>query len=574
MYNQAVREASLIRSRKMKDLKHFAIAIVLGLALLAQLMNPTRAYADGETPPQPSETPVETSTSEPTEAAVTESATPDPLSSTPEPIATDPAITMSTEVAASESPTADPGLITPVPTEVTPTDAAVPTVESVETITSIPPTDSPEPTAEPAASTPDPVATPTPEETAQAEEPMLGEVLQEISGDTTVIVLDENGQSEPLATQAAADILASSDPMWCPDGVPPGGFGCTPNFISMADLLAFAGSYINSQNVNGTIWITAGPVTDVNPVVIDGSAFTNWANYGLNLQGGWRGFFGDTSIVSNSVFSTSITIANWNNTVFMGNITASTVNIDNPDSIVILADVTANNTNINNPKGRIDVYNSTGNLNINNADINNNGLYSAGVNIHSLFGDVTISNSVFHGNGYDGIWMNNVNNVTIDNSLFYQNANNGIGIYNAANVSIINNSLSSANGGNGVAIEGATNITITNGTFNDNLFHGIYVANTTGNITLANITATADPATTYGDGAYLDNTWGSGNITVSGTNDFSNHNPWNSGMFIISNGNVSLSGITSNNNGRGINVSKAGKVSITNGTFSGNAING
>ena len=48
---------------------------------------------------------------------------------------------------------------------------------------------------------------------------------------------------------------------------------------------------------------------------------------------------------------------------------------------------------------------------------------------------------------------------------------------------------------------------------------GIYVAGTTGSVTLANITATANPGT-YGDGAYIDNTWGTGNVTLTGDTTF------------------------------------------------------
>src|SRR5215207_10971210 len=418
----------MIRSRKMKDLKHLAIAIMLGLALLAQLMNPTRAYADGETTPQPSEAPLETSTSEPTdlptEAAATEPAATDTLSSTPEPIATD--------IAPTEPPTTDPGLSTPVSTEVILTDPASPTGESVETATPIPPTDS----------TSDLAATPVSEATAQAEEPSLGEVLQELSGDTTVIVLDENGQSEPLATQAAADIVANSDPMWCPDGVAPGGIGCTPNFFSMADLLAFAGSYINNQNVNGTIWITSGTVADVNAVGIDGSTYTNWANYGLTLQGGWSGINGDSSIGSNSVFFVPITIANWNNDVTLNNITTtSSIGIINDPwgsttnqiGNVTVDNVTASHLNVttNSSGNTIHIRNSSFS-NGNSSFINGQGAY-----IDGWLNNLIIENSHFDNNAGDGlVGFNSSGGITIMNSTFNGNAGNGAAIYYAGDVTL------------------------------------------------------------------------------------------------------------------------------------------
>lgn len=550
----------------MKDLKRITTILVVGLALLFQLMNPTLAHADDSTP-QPSDTPVQTSTSEPTEAATRHD-----LSATPAPADASlnmPAQTATgsdSDIVSTQSQTADPA-------DITPADSVTPTVDvnSVKTITPIPPADSTETAKEPtkpAGSTSERVETTTLQRTSHVETPTVSDALQRLPAHTNVIVLDQSGEALPLASQATANIIAQADPLWCPAGVVPGGAGCTASYSTIADLLINAAAYINSQSVNGTIWITSGNVGDASSIVIDGSSYTNWANYALTLQGGWSGITGDMSIGANSVFSVPITIANWNNTVGIANITTNTINVNNPNGIVILADVRTNNANINNAKGRIDIYNSIGNLNITNADINNNGLYSAGINIHTLIGDLTVSNSAFHGNGYDGIWMDTINNVTINNSAFYQNANNGMGVYNANSVTI-NNSTFSGNDGNGMAVSGAGNITISNGTFNDNLFHGIYITNATGEINLANITSTANPGT-YGDGAYLDNTAGTGSITLTGTNDFSNHNPGNSGMYILSNGDVSLDGITSNNNGRGVNISQAGNVTITNGSFNGN----
>jgi hypothetical protein len=562
--------------------KHLYLCLITAFVLLFQLLSPAVAAADGETPP-PAETQVETVTPEPTEPPA--------------------------EATATESPTVAEATATPTEASSTPEPAASPVETSATDAL---------PTTVPAGAitlTPEAVESAPTEAPAQMETPTLPEVLQQLPEDTGVIVLNDQGQSLPLALQETADAIAQADPMWCPEGVPPGWPGCTTSYATMEDLLANAGTYINSQIVSGTIWITSGLVGDAAPVEIDGATYTNWANYGLSLQGGWSGVPGDTTIGANSIFSVPITIANWNNTVFLGNITAPAVNIEDTDGVLIIADVTADDVNIRRQRGRVDVYNSTANLNVTDSDINNNGLYSAGINIHSLYGDVTVDNSVFHGNGYDGIWMDSVNDVTVSNSFFYQNGNNGLGVYNANNVTLINslfngngfngatlvavNSASidgssfDANGGNGseiyyagsVDIGGAStfnqnpgsgasivnsgDITINNASFNNNLFHGIAITSATGNISLANITATASPAS-YGDGAYVDNTTGSGNVTLSGTNDFSNHSPGNSGMFIISNGDVTLSGLTSNNNGRGVNISQAANVSLTGSTFNNN----
>ena len=73
-----------------------------------------------------------------------------------------------------------------------------------------------------------------------------------------MVVLDEEGEAVPLATQEAAEAIATSDPMWCPDGVHPiaNTGGCTASYTSMTDLLA-ALSGAGQPAVDGTIWIEA-----------------------------------------------------------------------------------------------------------------------------------------------------------------------------------------------------------------------------------------------------------------------------------------------------------------------------
>jgi hypothetical protein len=403
----------------MNDLRRITITTMVGLAVFAQLMIPTPVRADGEVTPPPSEITVQTATPEPTEVLPT------------------------------EPPTADPTLLTPIP--------------ATEVASDVAPMVSPEEAAR---------ATAPAEEKKATRETGLSEMLRQLPADTSVKVLDENGQALPLVSQAAADVIAQSDPIWCPNGVAPipGVNGCTgifflPQPATLTELLSLFGPYINAQNVDGTIWITSGNVGEPGPVTIDGSFYSNWANHGLNLQGGWSGTYGDTSIGTNSVFSVPITVANWNNTLFIGNLTISppsTLNINNPNQVVILADVNANNVNIDHAKGRIDVYNSTGNLNITSADINNNGLYSSGINIHTLNGNVTISDSAFHGNGYDGIWMDTVNNVAINNSLFYNNNSHGAGIYNSGNISINGSAFYQNSNGNGIDLFNVNDVAIDN----------------------------------------------------------------------------------------------------------------
>jgi hypothetical protein len=665
----------------MKRIKHIITVAVIGLAMLAQLMSPTLVHADGETTPPPAETLTETPTPEPTEAP-TETATESPTEATPEPAIT----------------------------EAAPTDVAA-TAEPVETST-------PEPAVEATAVSTEPAVAPT-----ESVETTVSEVMQELSDQTSVVVLDENGEVLPLASQDTADVIAQADPIWCPEGIAPnpGVDGCTGSYTTMQELLLAEGANINSQSVPGRIWITEGIVPDVTPIVIDGATYTNWANQALTLQGGWTGLFGDTAVVSNSAFSQPLTIANWNNTVGIANISAPAINVNDTSGVVILADVESDDTKIKNQTGRIDIYNSKGNLTIDSANINNGGLYSAGINVHGFAGTVTISNSQFHGNGYDGVWMNNVDNVTVTGSDFFQNSYRGLSITANNDVRILDSSfyengfagldvtsyggnvtlsqltafsnygtglsasaagtisandiqstnninggggcplscgngvffsgnsgvqlsgtnafvgngwtavdawssgdialsnvtatgnqgygsylitwsgqvnLSGANtfsnhpyhgsyitGGNGVNVTGTSTfnnngwnglaidnsgaVTLNNVTTNNNQWNGIAISSATGDVNMSNITSTSTD--TSGDGAYITT---SGNVTLTGTNDFSNHSPWNSGMFILAGGNVSLSGLKSNNNGRGVNISQAANVTVTNATFENNGWDG
>jgi len=161
--------------------------------------------------------------------------------------------------------------------------------------------------------------------------------------------------------------------------------------MTMNDLLTFEGAYINSQNVNGTIWITSGAVGDAGPIDIDASTiYSNWGNYSLTLQGGWSGFSGDTTIGSNSIFSVPIWISNWDNTVTINNIT-------NTGGFAI----------------------SASNITINNSAFSGNS--GDGASFRSWGGNIAINNSTFNGNSGNGVTVDSPS-TAISNSTFSNNA--------------------------------------------------------------------------------------------------------------------------------------------------------
>lgn len=285
----------------MNTQKNFLLSVLTILVLFFQLMSPITVRADDGATPPPDVTPEVTTTPVPTDAT-----------DVPE-ITSTPPTDITPEVTATPVPTdaADVPEMTSIPplTELT--------VDPVETSTPLPTMDSTEIVAESPVPT-EPVPT---EEIVAVEEPTVAEVLADIPAGTDLVVLDENGNLEPLVSQEAAEIIATGDPIWCPDGVTPAPNtnGCTASYTTMADLLANAGNYINGQNVNGTIWITSGLVGDTSPIVIDGLVYQNWANYSLTLQGGWEP--GPTPPTgTNSSFNVTFNVNNWNNDIIINNI--------------------------------------------------------------------------------------------------------------------------------------------------------------------------------------------------------------------------------------------------------------
>ena len=522
----------------MKNRKRITLVIVLGLALLVQLMSPSRAYADGG---------IGTPHVEPPPA---ETATPEPTALAPDKPALDP------------SPTA------------LPEDPGVP----LETGTPAPPTESPGSADKPARLI---VSTPLPADPASSgvilspRVPTLRDVLRGLPANTGVIVLDEIGKPLPLASQEAAQAIAQSDPVWCPDGQPPtpGLNGCTAAFATMNDLLANAGAYINGQTVSGTIWITAGFAADTTPVYIDGLFYTNWANYGLTLQGGWSGIDGDTTLVGSSFFSAPVTITDWNNALSVNNLGTDTLNIRNTEGPVNLRAVQTLYTNIDHPTGQVSVNDSRGSVHISNAAIRETDPFFTGaVYIYSLDGDVTIWNSTFEENGLTGVWLYDVDNVVIGNSTFSGNSGTGLMVQEAARVDIYD-SVFTGNAGGGMFIgsSGSSALLLDNVTVDRSSGVGVGVQIGGGSVTIRNsrISNTLPDSSfvaayPWGDGA--DIFTGGGTISVSGSQFTGNAF---AGLYAVGVGNISISDSRfSGNRVNGLEVYHTGNITITDSVFS------
>jgi hypothetical protein len=414
---------------------------------------------------------------------------------------------------------ADEGTPPPAETPVTATDpvttaeeASAPAADS-----SVIPADSTSPTSAedvPAAS-PEPAAV-----SADSIQSSPGETtaldLSQLPEGTGVVVLDETGGTVPLATQAAAEIISTGDPMWCPSGVTPGAASCSGSYASLSDLVA---GFV--PTANGTIWIEAGSDAG-SEVTIDGSGSWSAAkSYSLTLLGGWAGCAPACTgaITGVSTFDTAINIVNWS-----GNITLKNIAFDNVP--VNSAYSTSAALNVANAKGSITLDNVS-------AHASASSLRGAWLdNLSSSSGaPVTVSNSIFTANAADGLTIQSAGAVTLKNVM---SDSNTLGVY-------IHNDYAGS----------AKPVTITNSVFTGNSSDGLSIYSN-GAVTLNTVSADFNLS---GNGATITNnalTTVNSPVTLKGFNDFSGNG--GTGLLVTSDGLISLSNVTANGNGKGVSL--------------------
>ena len=455
---------------------------------------------------------------------------------------------------------------------------------------------------------------------AQAEEEP---VLAQVPEGTDVVVVDGEGEVVPLVTQEAADVIANSDPMWCPDGVDPiaNTNGCTDSYTSITDLLAALS--VDQPTQDGTIWIEATYDSSVaepgspNNITIDGNNYTTWRDYSLTVQGGWDGTDAGT-VSGTSLFSgTGLRIVNWHNDVAVKNIVVDgasggpslVVEVDSPSAEAY--NVTVENVEVKNNSDDIGAYidnnESTGSVIVKNSKFTNNA--DDGLQIRAM-GDVSLLDVISTGNNGGGVLISNTASNTsatvqiLGTNVFSGNSGNGLYIRSDGTITL-NSITAEGNGDDGVDISNTSsstnatvNVTGTN-SFSGNAGYGLFVSSN-GAITLSNITANGN---TTNSGAYLRNNYSGaiGGVTVTGTNSFSNNA--NDGLIIYSNGTISLNETTadgngangaglnngsgngdviitgyhnsfSNNAGLGLNVLTTGNIELYFATINGNGLNG
>ena len=497
----------------------YSLAIIMVLVFSA--VRPHSASADDGTPPEVTATQVteEAQSDGGTETVPTEGVSdPQPTGEAASEPAADPAATEEAALVEGEAtpePTLDPA---------TSGEAA----PSVDVTTPTDPAQEPQPTEE-AAPLPD---------------------LSAVPANTDVTVLDENGQALPLATQETADVIATSDPIWCPGSQTPtpGQNGCTQSFSSFDALLTFLSGNVDVQQA-GTIYVEQGAYQGNDPNnVIDFNNYdlSNISSFDLAVTGGWNTSNNTVDPNTPSTFDGYSIIIGSSTNPWSGSLTLSNIDVtgslNNGIELYSTTDVNVDNVRSDRNLQTGAVIRAGRNVNVRNSVFGNGDTFTARVQMAGLDIESGATTSLF-------------SVVTNDNYTFGTNILAGGSVFISGTI----DSNSTFSGNQDIF-----------GTDVDPIFvgHGLQVT-ATGDIVLANVTANDN----YLWGASLD---AGGNISISDSvfNGNSTDQPGfidDTGLFITGGQAVSLNNVTASENrlyGAQINVD--GPVSIVDSNFNNN----
>jgi hypothetical protein len=293
----------------------------------------------------------------------------------------------------------------------------------------------------------------------------------------------------------------------------------------------------NSLTINGG-WDGAGTNTTTGTSLFFDDRFRiiNWWNdvtvNNIVIDGGSGGPSLEIEIDTPAVNTYNVTLENVEVKNNLNNIGAY---IDNDEST---GSVTVNNSRFINNGDNDDglQIDAMGNVTLLNVIATDNGDEGAEINNTDSSASATVQvlgTNVFTGNSGDGLNIRSDGNITLNNITADNNLDNGIDIDNTP---------------------GTTNATFTvtgTNSFSGNVNNGMNVL-TEGAITLSNIVANGN---TNGTGAYLMNDYaGAGGVTLTGANSFNTNR--NSGLIIDTRRAVTLENVTANSNifGDGVNI--------------------
>jgi hypothetical protein len=434
------------------------------------------------------------------------------------------------------------------------------------------------------ATTEEPTVEPTPI-LSDEELDTLPEILENVPEGTEVIVLDEDGNAESMASEEAAITLIEGDPIWCQDGYAPDPSDtthCTASHSSFASLIAELSANVNGYFTgSGTIWVAYDydAAQDNAQISFDGdnSNLVGIATSDLTIQGGWDGIAGSTALQTGTSFSTidvSLAIQNWTGLITLNNLFIN--NTTNPVGFGLAVDtngnVELNNVEVSGTAGAgADgaIIDSTGDVNITASTFSNNG--GDGLNIDA-YGSTTITDVTAINNGLSGILIDNgtigqTNTVSISGTTLSDNGAPGLYLTQYADGTISLNAVISNGNSLGAEIytsQGTGEVNIIGSSFYDNDYTGLHVESA-GNISLNNVIAGSltlgDGLGNNSNGAYLVT---DGNISVTGSTFNENvliSSPSDPGLYAKAGGSINLNSVQANGNQYG-----AGAVLISTGT--------
>jgi len=221
------------------------------------------------------------------------------------------------------------------------------------------------------------------EPTADGEEQLPAEVemevaplLEQVPENTTVTVLNSEGEAQPLISQDSAEAIIVSDPIWCPEGQDPtpGANGCTESFSSFDALLTHLQLHEGDYGQAGVIYVQedlyTGPEESIDFNLYN---FQTINNFNLTVTGGWNTTTG--SVDSTTQLHVPLVIGSsetpWGGSLTINNISISDVYggtgltlFSQEDIVLEYVDVTNSHDGAElDAVGNVEVYDSTFNNN-------------------------------------------------------------------------------------------------------------------------------------------------------------------------------------------------------------------
>ncbi|MBN2385927.1 MAG: right-handed parallel beta-helix repeat-containing protein, partial [Anaerolineales bacterium] len=405
-----------------------------------------------------------------------------------------------------------------------------------------------------------------------AEEPADG-LLEQVPDDTVIVPLDDHGAVLPLAGQDAVDVIANGDPIWCPAGQPPipGENGCTDTFASFDALLTYLQGNENDvlYQQAGVIYIETGDYAgDETSIDFNDYLFGSLNNYDLSLQGGWNPGTHQVDDDSLSQFVVPISIGStanpWLGSIFIDNLMidgvdaqvaltiCSAQDVIITDSMftdsaagvvvaaggaVVLDGVTADNNATTGAEivagGNVEVYASSFS---NNGSSQNGHVAGGGLDVASG-GSVTLYDVIADGNNVFGAAIDVTGDFAVTSSSFSGNGSYTCGHCSGLHVY-----------GYGLKVVAGGYISLYEVTAESNNLYGSYLETNSG--------------ASVGASSFSSNGFALSNKVATGY-----------GLQIKSDGYVSLYDVTADNNHLyGAYILTTADVSVSNSSFSGNAL--